>query len=138
MFTLLHFNLLLIKIRYLLSIELKITMTKKWESKMAEEPPYWTRLELLRSRTLKELRAGRGHTQRFLADSLGVKVPRISRIEHLGDEQRISSIRKYVEELGGQLKLVVEFDDAPPTEILGILDSEKETGRKDKKKGNSR
>jgi DNA-binding XRE family transcriptional regulator len=60
---------------------------------------------------LHALRERRGVTQTALAQALEVSRPRVSRIEHDGEDLRISTMERYVQALGGQLKLTAVFDD---------------------------
>ena len=59
---------------------------------------------------LAGLRASREVTQEGLADALGVSQPNISRIEHQ-DDAYLSTLRSYVEALGGRLEVRAVFDD---------------------------
>ena len=59
---------------------------------------------------LAGLRASREVTQEGLADALGVSQPNISRIEHQNDAY-LSTLRSYVEALGGRLEVRAVFDD---------------------------
>jgi DNA-binding XRE family transcriptional regulator len=59
---------------------------------------------------LAELRAERGLTQVQLARRLGTTQENVSRIERAEDTQ-ISTIRRYVEALGGNLELHAVFED---------------------------
>jgi len=59
---------------------------------------------------LDELRRARHITQEELAAALGVRQPSVSRLEH-GDDAKLSTLRAYVEALGGRLELVAVFDD---------------------------
>lgn len=68
--------------------------------------------------TLSELRLVRGRSQERLAENLGMQQPGIVRIEHAAD-LRFRSLRRYVEGLGGSLRLVVDFPDfEAPVELL--------------------
>ena len=49
-------------------------------------------------------------TQEELAAALGVRQPSVSRLEH-GDDAKLSTLRAYVEALGGRLELAAVFDD---------------------------
>ncbi|MFT4035556.1 MAG: XRE family transcriptional regulator [Patulibacter sp.] len=60
---------------------------------------------------LHDLREHRGVTQTALAAALGIARPRVSRIEHDGEDLRLSTVQRYVEALGGQLKIIATFDD---------------------------
>jgi len=59
---------------------------------------------------LSELRADQGVTQTDLARVLGVSQTNISRIEHENDVY-VSTLRSYVEALGGRLELRAVFSD---------------------------
>jgi DNA-binding XRE family transcriptional regulator len=60
--------------------------------------------------TLSEAREGRGVTQKNLAASLGVSQANVSRIEREGDIY-LSTLRRYVEALGGHLEITAVFPD---------------------------
>ncbi len=51
-----------------------------------------------------------GKTQTELADTLGTTQPEVSRSERRGDHL-VSTLRQYVQALGGDLELVARFDD---------------------------
>jgi DNA-binding XRE family transcriptional regulator len=59
---------------------------------------------------LSELRASRDVTQQMLAEALEVTQPNVSRIEH-EDDVFLSTLRSYVEALGGRLEVRAVFDD---------------------------
>jgi DNA-binding XRE family transcriptional regulator len=59
---------------------------------------------------LAELRTERGLTQVQLAERLGTSQENVSRIERAEDTQ-MSTIRRYVEALGGNLELHAVFED---------------------------
>lgn len=59
---------------------------------------------------LGDLRSSRNETQVLVGERMGVSQTRISRIER-GDDLLISTLRGYVEALGGTLELVAQFDD---------------------------
>lgn len=59
---------------------------------------------------LTELRESRGVTQQQLAGALDVTQPNVSRIEHQ-DDLFLSTLRSYVEALGGRLELRAVFPD---------------------------
>src|SRR5690606_15542567 len=58
--------------------------------------------------SLKDLRKNAGQTQEDLAAALGVGQDTISRLEHRSD-MLLSTLRHYVECVGGQLELVATF-----------------------------
>lgn len=76
-------------------------------------------VELLRSRQrtkpqrvelLKELREGRSVTQVELAELLGIRQPTVSKMERRGDVN-VSTLRRFVEAMGGRLLVTAEFPD---------------------------
>ena len=66
--------------------------------------------------TLKDLREAFAHTQVELAQSLGVGQDTISRIERRSD-MLLSTLRRYVEAMGGRLELVARFPNRSPLVI---------------------
>ncbi len=71
--------------------------------------------------TLRELRKARKRTQMQVAKSLGVTQDSVSRMEQRSDFL-LSTLRKTVEAMGGQLLLVAEFPDHAPVVLSGIAD----------------
>jgi len=69
--------------------------------------------------TLKDLRHAVERTQQELAASLGVGQDTVSRIERRSDIL-LSTLRRYVEAMGGQLELVARFPNRPPLIIEQI------------------
>ena len=69
-----------------------------------------TELVALPLATLKELRKRAKRTQEDLAETLGVGQDTISRLEKRSD-MLLSTLRHYVESVGGQLALVATFPD---------------------------
>ena len=71
--------------------------------------------------TLKDLRQAAQQTQAQLAAALGVGQDTISRLEKRSD-MLLSTLRHYVESMGGQLNLVAQFPNRPPVVIehLGV------------------
>lgn len=67
--------------------------------------------------TLAEMRKSRRISQARLADVLGVKQMQISRLERRQDP-RLSTLRRSVEALGGQLTLIATFPDQEPMVLL--------------------
>jgi hypothetical protein len=60
--------------------------------------------------SLTELRKTREVTQVELAEVLGMNQPGVSRIEHQHDVL-LSTLRDYIEALGGRLEVAARFDD---------------------------
>jgi transcriptional regulator with XRE-family HTH domain len=66
--------------------------------------------ELLRDMALADLRRAQERTQQQLAESLNVNQAWISRVERQTD-MYLSTLRGYIEALGGELELTARFDD---------------------------
>jgi DNA-binding XRE family transcriptional regulator len=66
--------------------------------------------------TLRDLRRALERTQVHLARELGVKQETISRLEKRSD-MLLSTLRSYVEAMGGELDLVARFPDRPPVRL---------------------
>lgn len=66
--------------------------------------------------TLKDLRHAAEKTQADLATALGVGQDTISRLENRSD-MLLSTLRHYVESMGGKLELVAQFPNRPPVVI---------------------
>jgi transcriptional regulator with XRE-family HTH domain len=69
--------------------------------------------------TLRELRRLRKLTQATLSKKLKIGQEGVSRIEKRTDLY-LSTLRSYVEGVGGKLSLVVEFPDRPPVILSGL------------------
>ena len=69
--------------------------------------------------TLKNLREAVARTQEELAASLGVGQDTVSRIER-GSDILLSTLRRYVEAMGGELELVARFPNRSPLIIEHI------------------
>ena len=48
-------------------------------------------------------------SQKELAETLGIKQPSLSAIENRGNDLKISTMKKYVEAMGGKLRIDVEL-----------------------------
>lgn len=77
---------------------------------------------------LKDLRQAAQQTQEQLAATLGVGQDTISRLEKRSD-MLLSTLRHYVESMGGQLNLVAQFPNRPPV-VIEHLGVEQPTTRK--------
>ena len=66
--------------------------------------------QLLREMRLHELRRARELTQQDLAEKLNVKQPAVAKLEQRADVY-VSSLRHYIEAVGGRLKVVAEFPE---------------------------
>ena len=91
-------------------------MAKKLDDIMAALPAKRrTRIEkrAMALATLKDLRLAAEQTQADLAAELGVGQDSISRLEKRSD-MLLSTLRHYVESMGGKLELVAQFPNRPP------------------------
>src|SRR5471032_1798076 len=71
--------------------------------------------------TLREVRKARRLTQQKLAKSPRIGQEGVSKIEKRSD-LLISTLRSYVEAMGGQLSLIVEFPDRETVILSGIAE----------------
>lgn len=69
--------------------------------------------------TLRELRHARKLTQVRIAKALGITQDSVSRLEKRSD-LLLSTLRKTVEAMGGNLSLVAKFPDCAPVVLSGI------------------
>jgi transcriptional regulator with XRE-family HTH domain len=69
--------------------------------------------------SLRDLRHARAKTQTSIARTLGIKQEGVSRLEQRSD-LLISTLRSYVEAMGGHLHLIAEFPDRPPVHLAGL------------------
>jgi hypothetical protein len=82
---------------------------------------------------LREMRRLRKLTQAHLSKKLKIGQEGVSRIEKRTDLY-LSTLRGYVEGVGGKLSLVVEFPDHPPVILAGLGEEPREGKKKAKKK----
>ena len=66
--------------------------------------------ELLAEMPLHELRRARTLTQQDLAETLQVSQPAVAKLEQRADVY-VSSLRSYIEAVGGKLKIIAEFPE---------------------------
>ena len=71
--------------------------------------------------TLRQLRHARKLTQVKMAKALGVTQDSVSRLEKRSD-LLLSTLRKTVEAMGGNLSLVAEFPDRAPVVLSSIAE----------------
>lgn len=74
--------------------------------------------------TLQDLRKAKMLTQAQLAESLKIRQATIAQTEKRSD-LLLSTLRSYVEAMGGKLLLTVEFPDRPPVVLKGLGDTER-------------
>jgi transcriptional regulator with XRE-family HTH domain len=82
-------------------------------------------------RTLQRLRRARELTQTQLGELLGKDQVSISQLEKRTD-MLLSTLRSYVEAMGGTLNLVVQFEDHAPVILSGLAEDGAERRRKRK------
>src|SRR5665213_2352953 len=70
--------------------------------------------------SLRDLRKAHAMTQTDMAEALGVGQDGVSRIEQRSD-LLISTLRSYVEAMGGHLHLVATFPDRPAVHLVGLV-----------------
>jgi len=75
--------------------------------------------------SLRELRRAHKLTQERIAEALDIGQDQVSRLEQRTD-LLISTLRGYVEAMGGQLKLVAEFPGHQPVVLSGIAELDAE------------
>ncbi|MBC8121813.1 MAG: XRE family transcriptional regulator [Gemmatimonadaceae bacterium] len=77
--------------------------------------------------TLQELRNKLNLTQAHMAELLGIRQEGISRLEKRTD-MLLSTLRTYVESMGGDLELVVKFPELPPVRLREVSEMTIESG----------
>lgn len=71
--------------------------------------------------TLRDLRRALGCTQAMLAQRLNIGQETVSRYERRTD-MLLSTLRSYLRAMGGELELVVRFNDRPAVRIQSLED----------------
>jgi transcriptional regulator with XRE-family HTH domain len=66
--------------------------------------------------SLQDLRKARQQSQKTLAEKLHVKQAEVSKIEHRTDIY-VSTLRSYIEAMGGTLEIVASFPNSDPIRI---------------------
>jgi len=100
---------------------LSSTQRKKVEARAAEL--------IAEEMTLQELRRARKLTQVSVAKALGITQDSVSRLEKRSDIL-LSTLRKTVQVMGGNLSLVAEFPDRGPVVLSGIAEAEEKPIRR--------
>ena len=95
--------------------KLSATQRKKVEARAAEL--------IAEEMTLRELRHARQLTQVRMAKKLGITQDSVSRLEKRSD-LLLSTLRKTVEAMGGNLSHVAEFPDRAPVVLSGIAEDD--------------
>jgi DNA-binding XRE family transcriptional regulator len=78
-----------------------------------------TRELIAEEMTMRELRKARNITQVAMARALGVKQEQVSRIEKRTD-LHLSTLRRSIEAMGGELILTAKFPDGAPVRLAGF------------------
>lgn len=76
--------------------------------------------------TLRELRHARKLTQVRMAKKLGITQDSVSRLEQRSD-LLLSTLRKAIEAMGGNLSLIAQFPDREPVVLSGIAKDDPES-----------
>ena len=69
--------------------------------------------------SLRDLRQALTLTQERMAETLGIGQDGVSRLEKRSD-LLLSTLRAYIEAMGGQLSLIAEFPDREPVTLSGL------------------
>ena len=99
-------------------------MVKKLDDVLNDLPP--KRRAKVKARaaelaTLRDLRLAASQTQEDMAQALGVGQDTISRLEQRSD-MLLSTMRRYVEAMGGRLDLVATFPNRPSVKVAHLAD----------------
>ena len=70
---------------------------------------------------LGDLRKARELTQAQMASALGVAQSEVSKIEHRADVY-VGTLRRFIEAMGGELRIMADFGDAGAVEISQFAD----------------
>jgi transcriptional regulator with XRE-family HTH domain len=100
-------------------------MQKLWDAFSAEEKAaIEARFQELRAdyMTLQEIRKHRHVTQEDMAKLLGIKQENVSRLERRED-MRLSTLKEYIEALGGTMQISAVF---PDNQVINILNGHEE------------
>ncbi len=94
---------------------LSATRRKKIEARAAEL--------IAEEMTLRELREALTLTQTRIAETLDIGQDSVSRLEKRSD-LLLSTLRSYVEAMGGRLSLIAEFPNREPVSLSGLTTME--------------
>jgi len=86
--------------------------------------------------SLRDLRRAQAKTQEHIAETLGIGQEGVSRIEKRTD-LLISTLRSYIEAMGGKLRLIAEFPDRPPIMLSRLAETENGSSDSGKRDGKS-
>lgn len=107
-----------------------ISADKVFEKHMTEEQRHQADIRaqemIAEYQTLKDLRKARELTQVRMAELLGITQDNVSRLEKRSDVL-LSTLRSYVEAMGGKLDLMVKFPDRDPVILDGLTSVDEES-----------
>jgi transcriptional regulator with XRE-family HTH domain len=86
-------------------------LVKRTTTKRTRERAACRAQELLQELLLSEIRELTGKSQQQVAKTIGIRQPSLSKLEKQSDMQ-ISTLRKIVEALGGELQVIARFPKA--------------------------
>jgi predicted XRE-type DNA-binding protein len=78
---------------------------------------------LAQEMSLTQLRKAHNLAQEQIASALGIGQEAVSRLEKRSD-LLISTLRSYIEAMGGNLSLIAEFPGTPPVNLTGLANME--------------
>ena len=81
--------------------------------------------------SLREIRRAQRLTQKHMAAKLGIGQEGISRLEQRSD-LLVSTLRGYIEAMGGTLSIVAEFPDRRPVVLAGLASLESRSAKSGK------
>ena len=103
---------------------IEASLRAKGFSLRAEKGALVPRIDLVAEEmSLRDLRRAHELTQERLAEFLGIGQEGVSRLEKRAD-LLLSTLRGYVEAMGGRLRLVADFPDRPPVVLSGLAEME--------------
>lgn len=102
---------------YITHEEYLSTMPPEVQARIKERAKKFVEIEL----TLQELRKSLGISQTTVAEVLELSQGDVSKFERREDTY-ISTLRRYIEALGGKLELVAKFPNSKPVKIAHIGD----------------
>jgi transcriptional regulator with XRE-family HTH domain len=71
--------------------------------------------------TLRDMRRAMALTQETVAEALGIKQVNVSQLEKRSD-LLLSTLRRYVEAMGGELELTARFPGRAPLRLKGLAE----------------
>jgi DNA-binding XRE family transcriptional regulator len=87
------------------------------------------RVLIAEEKSLRELREAQKLTQASMAKALGIGQDSVSRLEKRSD-LLLTTLRSYIEAMGGHLHLIVEFPNRDPVALTSIATMEPRKSRR--------